>query len=102
MSPVTNSWGPFSAKNFLKTRVCNIDVTFGYPTGGVKEGCGTGSPYLHFFGSARAAVGSISKIGQFFDHLDFGKYEPGHLCVGPIFGAHSWGPKKPGGGVVIN
>ena len=30
-------------------------------------------------------VGSISKIGQFFDHLNFEKYEPGCLYVGPIF-----------------
>ena len=29
-------------------------------------------------------VGSISKIGQFFDHLNFGKYEPGCLYVGPF------------------
>ena len=43
-------------------------------------------PYLHFLGSARAVVGSISKIGQFFDHLNFEKYEPGSLYVGPIFG----------------
>ena len=39
-----------------------------------------------FLGSARAVVGSISKIGQFFDHLNFEKYEPGSLYVGPIFG----------------
>ena len=38
--------------------------------------------YLHL-GFARAVVGSISKIG-FFDHLNFGKYEPGHLYVGPF------------------
>ena len=35
-------------------------------------------------GSARAVVGSMLKIGQFYDHLNFGKYEPGHLQVGPI------------------
>ena len=35
-----------------------------------------------FLGFTRAVVGSISKIGQFFDHL----YEPGCLYVGPIFG----------------
>ena len=28
----------------------------------------------------------ISKIGQFFDHLNFEKYEPGCLYVEPIFG----------------
>ena len=39
-----------------------------------------------FLGSARAAVGSFRKIGQFFDHLNFEKYEPGSLYVGPIFG----------------
>ena len=94
MSPVTNSWGPFSAKNFLKIRVCNIDFTFGYPTGGVKEGCGKGSLFA-FLGSARAVVGSISKIGQFFDHLNFEKYEPDCLYVGPIF-------KKNRVGIVIN
>ena len=33
-------------------------------------------------GSARAVVRSISKIGPFFDHLKFAKYEPGHR----------WGP----------
>ena len=31
-----------------------------------------------FLGSARAVVGSMLKIGQFYDHLNFGKYEPGH------------------------
>ena len=34
-----------------------------------------------FLGFARAVVGPISKIG-FFDHLNFEKYEPGHLYVG--------------------
>ena len=29
-------------------------------------------------------VGSISKIGQFFEHLNFEKYEPGSLYVGPF------------------
>ena len=37
-----------------------------------------------FLGSARAAVGSFRKIGQFFDHLNFETYEPGSLYVGPI------------------
>ena len=37
-----------------------------------------------FLGSARAAVGSFRKIGQFFDHLNFEKYEPGSLYVGPF------------------
>ena len=37
-----------------------------------------------FLGSARAAVGSFRKIRQFFDHLNFEKYEPGSLYVGPF------------------
>ena len=43
----------------------------------MKEGSGKGSLFA-FLGSARAVVGSISKIGQFFDYLNFEKYEPGH------------------------
>ena len=29
-------------------------------------------------------MGSFRKIGQFFDHLNFEKYEPGSLYVGPF------------------
>ena len=52
MSPVANTWGPFSAKIFLKIWFCKIDpllpphidfntipyFTYGYPYRGVKEG----------------------------------------------------------------
>ena len=52
----------------------------------MKEGKLKKGSLFAFLGSARAVVGSISKIGQFFDHLNFEKYEPGCLYVGPIFG----------------
>ena len=48
--------GPFSAKIFLKIRVCKIDPS-------VKEGCGKGSLFA-FLEAARAVVGSICRIGQ--------------------------------------
>ena len=52
MSPVAYTWGPFSAKIFLKIWFCKIDpllpphidfntipyFTYGYPYRGVKEG----------------------------------------------------------------
>ena len=34
--------------------------------------------FLEFPESVQKMVGSMLKIGQFFDHLNFGKYEPGH------------------------
>ena len=100
MSPVAYAWGPFSAKIFLKIWFCKIDpllpphidfntipyFTYGCPYRGVKEGKLKKGSLFAFLGSARAVVGSISKIGQFFDHLNFEKYESGCLCVGPIFG----------------
>ena len=45
------------------------------------------SPYVsvQFLGSA-SAVGPMSKIGQFFDHLNFGKYEPVTNMWGPFSG----------------
>ena len=48
--------GPFSAKIFLKIRVCKIDPS-------VKESCGKGSLFA-FLEAARAVVGSICRIGQ--------------------------------------
>ena len=101
MSPVAYTWGPFSAKIFLKIWFCKIDpllpphidfntipyFTYGCPyRGGVKEGKLKKGSLFAFLGFTRAVVGSISKIGQFFDHLNFEKYEPGCLYVGPIFG----------------
>ena len=49
--------GPFSAKIFLKIRVCKIDPS-------VKEGCGKGSLFA-FLEAARAVVGQFAELGKF-------------------------------------
>ena len=95
MSPVPYTWGPFLAKNFLKIdeikirpltppRIISIHYLYWLLTRVYRKVGKSG--LFAFLGSARAAVGSFRKIGQFFDHLNFEKYEPGSLYVGPIFG----------------
>ena len=96
MSPVPFTWGPFLAKIFLKIDEIKIrpltppqnhfnTLPVLVADACIQEGWEK-SGLFAFLGSARAAVGSFRKIGQFFDHLNFEKYEPGSLYVGPIFG----------------
>ena len=97
MSPVPYTWAHFRLKfssksGFVKLTLYSPPHRFQYytllhlrfPYRGVKEGKLKKGSLFAFLGSARAVVGSISKIGQFFEHLNFEKYEPGSLYVGPF------------------
>ena len=93
MSPVPYTWAHFWPKFFSKStklkldplpppRIISIHYLYWLLTRVYRKVGKSG--LFAFLGSARAAVGSFRKIGQFFDHLNFEKYEPGSLYVGPF------------------
>ena len=94
MSPVPYTWAHFWPKFFSKSTKLKLDPLpppqnhFNTLPVLVADACiqegWEKSGLFAFLGSARAAVGSFRKIGQFFDHLNFEKYEPGSLYVGPF------------------
>ena len=90
MSPVTNSWAHFRPKISSKSGfviVTSASVTL---QGGEKEGCGNGSLFA-FLGSARAVVGSISKIGNFLTTKILGNMSPVTNTWGPFSKKIGWG-----------